>query len=70
MATILADDHFKCIFYDHDRIPLRIHWNMSQEYNWFYNKQVLFHVMAWRRTGDKPLPEPMLMQLTGAYTRH
>ena len=25
--------------------------------------------MAWRRTGDKPLPEPMLTQLTDAYMR-
>ena len=24
--------------------------------------------MAWRRTGDKPLPEPMMTQFTDAYT--
>ena len=28
------------------------------------NKPVLVHVMAWCRTGDKPLAEPMLTQLT------
>ena len=30
----------------------------------------LVQVMAWRRTGTKPLPEPMLSQLTDAYMRH
>ena len=24
-------------------------------------------VMAWRQTGDKPLPEPMMTQFTDAY---
>ena len=31
------------------------------------NKPPLVPVMAWRRTGDKPLPEPMLIQFTAAY---
>ena len=30
----------------------------------------LVQVMAWRRTGDKPLPEAMLIQFTDAYVRH
>ena len=34
------------------------------------NKPALVQVMAWRRTGDKPLPEPMLTQFTDAYMRH
>ena len=34
------------------------------------NKPVLVQVMAWRRTGDKPLSEPMLTQFTDAYMRH
>ena len=34
------------------------------------NKAALVQVMAWRRTGDKLLPEPMLMQFTDAYMRH
>ena len=34
------------------------------------NKQALFQVMAWRRTGDKPLPEPIFTQFTGAYIGH
>ena len=31
------------------------------------NKSALVPVLAWRRTGDKPLPEPMLTQFTDAY---
>ena len=34
------------------------------------NKSALVQVMAWRRTGDKPLPEPMLTQFTDTYMRH
>ena len=34
------------------------------------NKSALVQVMAWRRTGDKPLPEPMLTHFTDAYMRH
>ena len=30
----------------------------------FDNKSVLEQAMAWRRTGNKPLPEPVLTQLT------
>ena len=33
----------------------------------FDNKSLLVQVMAWRRTGDKPLPEPMMTQLIDAY---
>ena len=33
-------------------------------------KWALVRVMAWRRTGDKLLPEPMLTQFTDAYIRH
>ena len=34
------------------------------------NKSALVQVMAWHRTGDKPLSEPMLPQFTDAYMRH
>ena len=26
--------------------------------------------MAWRRTGDKPLPEPVMTQFIDAYMQH
>ena len=35
-----------------------------------HNKSTLVQVMAWRRTGDKPIPEPMLIQFTVAHMRH
>ena len=34
------------------------------------NKPALVQVMAWRQKGDKPLPEPMLTQLTDAHMQH
>ena len=34
------------------------------------NKSALVWVMAWRRTGDKPLLGPMLTQFTDAYLWH
>ena len=34
------------------------------------NKSALVQVMAWRRFGAKPLPEPMLTRFTDAYVRH
>ena len=46
------------------------------KFHWFVpkgpidNKWALVQVMAWRRIGDKPLPEPMLIQFTDTYMRH
>ena len=34
------------------------------------SKSALVQVMAWHRTGNKPLPEPMLAQFTDAYMWH
>ena len=34
------------------------------------NIPALVQIMAWRRPGDKPLPEPMLTRFTDAYMRH
>ena len=34
------------------------------------NKSALVHVTAWRRSGDKPLTEPMMAWFTDAYMRH
>ena len=33
-------------------------------------KSALVQVMAWHRTGEKPLPESMLTKFTDAYIRH
>ena len=70
MAAFLADDKFKSIFLnENDRIPIRISLKfvpMSP----IDNNLALVQVMAWRRTGDKPLLEPMLTRSTDAYMRH
>ena len=34
------------------------------------NIPALVQIMAWRRTGDKPLSEPMMTQFDDAYMRH
>ena len=34
------------------------------------NKLALVQVMAWRRTGDKTLPGPMMTRFFDAYMRH
>ena len=70
MAAILADDNFKCIFLNvNDRILIRISLKFVPR-SPIDNKPALVRVMAWRRTGDKPLPEPMFTQFTDAYMRH
>ena len=70
MAAMLADGIFKYIFLnENDRIPIQISLKfvpMSP----IDNKAALVQVMAWRRTGDKPLPEPMMNQFADAYMRH
>ena len=70
MAAILADDIFNCIFLsENDRIPIRISLKYVPR-SPIDNKAALVQVMAWRRTGDKPLPEPMMTQFIDAYMRH
>ena len=70
MAAILADDNFKCIFlYENYRIPIRISLKFVSR-SPIDNKPALVQVMAWRRTGDKPLPEPILARFTDTYIRH
>ena len=69
-AAILIGDNFKCTFLnENDRIPIRISLKFVPR-SPVDNKAALVQVMAWRWTGDKPLPEPMLTQFTGAYMRH
>ena len=69
MAAILADDIFQCIFLNEkDRIPIWISLKFVPRGS-VDNKLALAQVMAWRRTGDKPLTEAMI-QFTDAYMRH
>ena len=70
MATIMADDIFKCIFVnENDRIPVQISLKFVPR-SPFDNKALLVQVMAWRPTGNKPLPEPMTTLFTDEYMWH
>ena len=70
MAAILADGIFKCIFLnENNKMPIQISLKHVPRMP-IDNKPALFQVMAWRRTGDKPLPEPMMAKFTDAYMRH
>ena len=70
MAAIVADDIFKCIFLnENDKIPIQISLKFVPR-SPIDNKPALVQVMAWRWTGDKPLPEPMLAQFPDVYMRH
>ena len=70
MAAIWADDIFKCIFLNENfRISIKISLKFVPKVP-IDNKSALVQVMAWRRTGDKPLPEPMLSQFSDACMWH
>ena len=70
MAAILADDIFKCIYLiENGRIQIWISLKLVPK-SPIDNKPALVQVMAWRWTGDKPLPEPMMTKLTDPYMWH
>ena len=55
----LADDIFQSIFFDEDIwiwIKISVKFVHKGSFN---NMTVLVQIMAWRRTGDKPLSEPV-----------
>ena len=56
-----ADDIFKCIFLDENvliSIKISLKFIPKDPIN---NIPTLVQIMAWRRPGDKPLSEPMLI---------
>ena len=56
-----ADDMFKCIFLNENVwIPIEISLKFVPRGS-FNNNPALFQIMAWRRPGDKPLSERMLV---------
>ena len=66
----IADDNFNLVFMNEKFcVSIRILLKFVPK-GLIDNKSVLVRVMAWRRTGDKPLPEPLLTQFTNAYMRH
>ena len=64
------DDIFKRIFLNENvRILLKISLKFVPK-GPINNIPALVQMMAWRRTGDKPLSEPMMTQFNDAYMRH
>ena len=62
-----SDNIFKCIFMrEKSCMSIRILLKFVSK-SPIDNISALVLVMAWRQTGDKPLPEPMLTQFTDAY---
>ena len=58
-----ADDIFKCIFLNENvRIPIEISLKFVPK-GPINNIPSLVQIMAWRRQGDKPLSEPMIVSL-------
>ena len=58
-----ADDTFNSIFLnDNARISLKISLKFVPKV-WINNIPALVQIMAWRRSGDKPLSEPMMVSL-------
>ena len=51
---------------------LHFHSSFTKFIQWdaIDNEPVLDQIMAWHRTGDKPLSEPMMEKITAAYIRH
>ena len=70
MAAILADNIFKHILLNENiRISIQISLKFVPKVL-IDNMSALIQVMAWRRTGDKPLPEAMMTEFTDGYVRH
>ena len=59
----VADDIFKCIFLNENVwIPIKISLKFVSK-GPINNIPALVQIMAWRRSGDKPLSEPMMVNL-------
>ena len=62
-GRLFADDTFKCIFLNENVwIPIKISLKFVPK-GPINNIPALVQIMAWRRPGDKPLSEPMLVSL-------
>ena len=63
-GRLFADDTFKRIFLNkNNRISIKISLKFVPK-GPINNIPALVHIMAWRRPGDKPLSEPMMVSST------
>ena len=70
MRRHFADDVFKCNFLNENVwIPIKISLKFVPN-GPINNISALVQIMAWRRTGDKPLSETMMNQFNDTYMRH
>ena len=70
MAAIFAYAVFIRIFLNKNCVLIPISLKCVPN-AWLYKTPALVQIIAWRRKGDKPLPEPMIMSLiTDAYMHH
>ena len=70
MTAIFVDDILKCIFLNENgTILIQISQKIVPR-SPTDKKRALVQLMAGRRTGTKPLLEPMITQLTDAHMRH
>ena len=55
-CSLFADEIFKCVFLKGNAFEfwVEFHCNLFARFQ-FDNKPAMVHIMAWRRTGDKPL---------------
>ena len=69
-GRLFADDIFICIIVNKKfRILVKISLKFIPK-GPIDNNLALFHIMAWRQIGDKPLSELMQTWLTNGYMRH
>ena len=70
MVAIFADDTFECIFLD-EKCLISIQISLTFVPNGHIeNMPALVQIMAWRRTGNQPFSESMMVNFTDAYMRH
>ena len=65
-----ADDISKCISLNEHFLILNKIWLKCVPCGLIENKAALVQIMAWHRTGNKPLSEAMLVCCTDTYMRH
>ena len=65
----ITDDIFKSVFNESVWISITISLKFIPKGPIGY-ESALVQVVAWHRTGEKPLPESMLTKFTDAYIRH
>ena len=57
-------DIFKCMFLNENIwIPIKFHWSVFLSVWLTICSPAFVQIMAWRRSGDKPLSEPMMVSI-------